>query len=228
MKIPDIFVPKKDSETKIELLKEYNPKQMFYYEPNNIIIEPGVKEKWVTFDKSLKRLKKLGYERHLRPWESFGLLIDYLENNLEKKELKDLGRDMLESSGEWLSMAVKTYNNKLVCYIDPENIKFEPENNVYLVGKDIRYSDKKEFDITGIPLEKWISIEDFDDDFAKFFYTRTFKDLPEDMRKTVAGLEFILPTERYIHPIRRGSGINKFSIVIFGDSCTSRGVKTAR
>ena len=72
----------------------------------------------VSYDISLERLKMAGYERHASPAEAFSLLIDNLEGKLKGK-YKAVAEDMLDDSGEWMSMAVERKGNTLICYLHP-------------------------------------------------------------------------------------------------------------
>lgn len=69
-----------------------------------------------SFQDSLDSLIKRGYSRHPRPNEAFSLLCAYLEGDLS---IKNIAEDMLNSHGEWFSLAMKYQNNIFHCYIDP-------------------------------------------------------------------------------------------------------------
>lgn len=189
MKIPKTFIPEKNLEENIRRLS-LKKHPIVYNNYKRLKIERGVKKDDLYFDESLELLRKKGYERHLRPWEHFSLIIDYYEGKLEKG-LARLAKNMLEGYGGWFSMAVKREGDSLICYVDPENLEWDNTNNKYVINGKLEYSDKKELDIRGIPSGIWGGIpsgiwaclEEFDDDFVKYFYTRKFKDLPVEMKK---------------------------------------------
>ena len=99
-------------------------------------------KKMYTFDESLERIKKAGYERHMRPSEFFSLFIASLVNKatLENKlnqEQKELLSDMNGSYGEWFSMALARKGDTLICYQDPINLKFDGKN-YFFEGEKLR------------------------------------------------------------------------------------------
>src|SRR3989338_3517432 len=75
----------------------------------------------VTFDESLKLLRKAGYQRHLRPAEAFRFLAEGLEEKLTPEQ-KTVHDDMLTSHGEWMSLAMERQGDKLITYLDPEGL----------------------------------------------------------------------------------------------------------
>lgn len=232
MKIPKIFVPEKNLENSIKQLLEYRRKES--EEPcflKDFVIEPMVKKVWFSFDESLKCLREKGYERHLYPWESFELMSQCLED--EFQDASRLGQILLDSCGEWLNIAVKRVGNKLICYVDPENIKLDDNNLIYVIDKEIspklEYATEREFDVSGIPSLEWISLKVFNDDFIKIFYNRNLKDLPPQMREGQHRARVYLPPDGILRPVSRGnlsqsSLATRFYLNTYSDYATSRGV----
>ncbi|MFH1065906.1 MAG: hypothetical protein V1734_05370, partial [Nanoarchaeota archaeon] len=75
-----------------------------------------------------------------------------------------------------------------------------------------------------MPSATWIPLDKFSDNFVKLFYGRSFKELPEEMRKGVKKAHIILPAEDYVWPVCR----DDMSILVKCHNCitkASRGVK---
>lgn len=213
MKTPKSFIPEKDLKKNIDrLLSEeyYLSKKYSVY--NSLGIEKKIdKNEIFSFDGSLERLKKDNYERHLRPWEYFGFMADYLEGKL-KEDLYDLASNMLKEEGEWLSMAMKRTGNNLTCYVDPKNILWDDNEQKYFTKGALEYEYKEEFDITGIPSWAWASLKQFPDDFIKFLYGRAFESLPKRMQENS---QVYLPKKGALGPVGYCS-VQKFSIISIG------------
>jgi hypothetical protein len=182
---------------------------------------------WLFFEESLKRLRKAGYDRHPRPDEAFGLIIDHLEGKLDG-DLEKIASNMLATTDNWLNMAIERKGDVLVCYVEPKNIKWfygryivDEEWHKYVVDEDVRsnlkYSHKKEFDISGIRSGGWVDLERFSPDFVKYFYTREFDDLPEQMKTgDLKARVFLSRSNNGLYPVSRGAAINEnfaYSIV---------------
>lgn len=189
---------------------------------NALHVEHGVKNDrrdLVTFDNSLKILKKNGYDRHFMSWECFDLFIGYFEG---KVGCGDIVEQMLQSYGEWFNMAIRRVKDRLFCYTNPRNIKWDEGSCQYFVDGDLEFDSLcslklSNFDLIG----RWVNLESFDHEFVKFFYGREFEDLPSPIRKD--NPKFYLPKENVVKPIGRGYG-SKFSIATF-DKEISRGVR---
>ena len=154
------------------------------------------------YDKSLADLRSKGFARHLRSQEVFGLLADGLEGKLsgEQKVVYD---DMLVSYGEWLSLAFERDGNKLFCYVDPEGLVWK--DNRYVKDNNFKFSEKKEFDISGKSSRVWIDLREFGDDFVKFLYGRFFSHLPVQMQEGGQRAQVYLPPDKTAWPVGRGN-----------------------
>ncbi|MEK6921667.1 MAG: hypothetical protein AABX82_07300 [Nanoarchaeota archaeon] len=85
---------------------------------------------------------------------------------------------------------------------------------------------KLEFDVTGIPLQTWVSLNCFDKEIQVHLYTRRFTDLPREMRENEdpkKNAALYLPPEGVIWPVgRRCHG--RFAIGCHKTERASRGV----
>ncbi|PIR59709.1 MAG: hypothetical protein COU68_04145 [Candidatus Pacebacteria bacterium CG10_big_fil_rev_8_21_14_0_10_45_6] len=191
-----------------------------------IIFEPtahydGDDKKLLTYNQSLTRLQKAGYETHARPQEAFGLIIDGLEGKLtgQLSQLKDVQKDMLNSYGEWLSLAIERKGDILVAYLDPEGLAWKKDH--YAKTSKFKSSSQKELDIAGKNSEEWINLKEFDDEFTKYFYAREFASLPKEIQNKT---QVYLPADRTVWPV----GCDKFYIVDYVSNGASRGVRRAK
>ncbi len=175
--------------------------------------DPGVMDKALfSFDASLVRLKQAGFERHARPQEVFGLIVDGLEGKLAGG-FKGVYDDMLLSYGEWLSLAVKREGDVLVAYVDPKNLVFDKGSNNYIVcGGQVDCVGKETFSIKGKQSETWIDLKQFEDKFVKFMYSRSFNQLPEIMREGNLRARVYLPSEGVVRPVARGFFNGRFNV----------------
>jgi hypothetical protein len=175
----------------------------------------------LSYDKSLERLRQAGYERHPRPSEVFGLLIDYLECTLNDK-LQTVAENMIEScSGEWLSMAVERQGNLLVFYTDPENIVWDGQKQMDV---SLNYSAKHEFEHRPRPWRQCDNYEEMnlkrlDDDLVRFIYTRPYRDLPRQIKNA----KIKLPSEG-LAPLY----IENYKVNCFYSIAMSRGCRRAK
>ncbi len=174
----DIYLGIGKPEEKKEILVEsYESKVVF--EPN--AAGCGGDKKLYSFDESLKALRKRGYERHPRPAEVFDLICRSLEGRLQPEQ-QAVVDDMLNSHGEWLSLAMKKEGDKLHCYFDPENIKWDGRG--YLADKDFKCSLEKVYDIQS--LSGWVSIKELNKvspELVEILWSRPYAILPEEIRK---------------------------------------------
>jgi len=216
-----------------ELLKPVPkiPKRTGSLSYSDLEIEPGKKSEWKYFNDSLAELRERGYERHLMPWESFGLVIDYLEGKLDVS-LNGLAEGMLSGFGEWFDFFTERKENKLFCYVpkerlEPEDVQLDSGNRVYVINRSKLVLDG-EHDIGGILSEKWVDLEKFPESFVTRVYTRKFSELPQEIRE---GVENISKTQGYLAPegrlwpAGRGSVNLRFDFDCYLDNRASRGVR---
>ncbi len=176
-----------------------------------------------SFDDSLERLRKAGYERHPRPWEMFELLLDFSEDKLERdSNLYKTANDINREYSEWLSIAMERRGNTLICYTDPENIKKDKTTSHcrYFVDGELKFTDKHEFDITGIPSGEFIKLKDFSRGLIPYLYGRKFEDLPEKVQN---GSIIFLPPDGVLIPISQSN--DRFGLCNYYVGRCSRGVR---
>ncbi len=176
-----------------------------------------------TYDNSLERIKqKNPLARHARPSEAFGLIIDCLENKVSDEKLLKVKEDMLKSYGEWLSCAFERQGNTLIVYLDPTGINWN--GSEYIKTENFKFSDKKEFDITGIDSQKWTDLNKFSDEFIKYLYGKTFNDLPAEMKEGNKKAQVYLPPDEKFWPVTSSDYGISCSIDAFSYNGASRGV----
>jgi len=188
----------------------------------NLAIEPtvprdGSGKQLFTYDKSLSRLQKAGYQRHLRPAEAFSLLAGSLESTLngltrtvaevQRKQLENevtlVAEDMLSSYGEWLSLAMERKGDTLFCHFDPQGLEWN--GSTYVKTADWKSTEQREFSIAGKPSQKWIDLKEFDDNLVVALYGRSWKDLPQKMKTGDRRAQMYLPPEGVLWPVARGN-----------------------
>ena len=157
------------------------------------------------FNTGLAQLRKAGFQRYPRPAEAFSLIIDGLEGKLTG-ELADVQQNMLESYGEWLSLAVQRKGDTLIASVDPENLHRNTKKSRYeLNGKTVHCTDQKEFTIKNQPSQQWINLQALDQDLIQFLYGRTFDQLPQPLREGPERAQLYLPPEGVVRPVARGN-----------------------
>ena len=205
--VPDNLTPKRKRQILEELLKEdsggdANPSsQEIEFEKKALY--SGNDKKIVYYNQSLSELKNRKYERHARPIEVFGLLIANLENKLTAEQ-KAIAQDMVNSYGEWLSLAIERKGNELICYEDPENLVWDAAKNLYVVQGKLKYGNEKKFSIKNIKSSEWIDLQNFDKHLQKYLYGREWKDLPNEMKAGNLHAQLALPPDKTIWPAGRG------------------------
>jgi len=132
----------------------------------------------LSFNDSLTRLKNAGFERHARPQEVFGLLIDGLEGRLNGN-LAEVEKDVLTSLGGWMSMAFERKGDILIAHLDPEGLVWD--GNRY-VKQNFKNNGQQEFSVKGKVSNKGIPLNEFNEDLVRFLYARPFTDLPKEMQ----------------------------------------------
>lgn len=211
-------------------------------------IEEQTTKAILSYDKSLARARAAGYERHPRPDELFRFLVYCIENKLQgSMEADDLAltadgiddiintihkgnlyADMQFDRGEWLSAVwqVKKVGSKqlLTHYADPHGLVLVNES--YVPQDDFGSMNKHEFDVTGIPLQVWVPLDRFAKGLQVHLYTRSFRDLPREMRENEdpkKNAALYLPPEGIIWPVgRRCHG--RYAIGCHKTERASRGV----
>ena len=198
--------------------------------PPRLVIEPKAPRDtsghklWYHFDKSLKELRKGGYERHLRPAEAFGLLRKSLEDTLSEED-QEIAEDMLNGFGEWLSLAMQREKNLLHCYEDPENLVWDKKKWLYVVeGETLPYSSEKIFDV-GALSSGYHSLELFPIDLQQYLYGCTWDELPDEMRVGSHPARLWLPPEQVLWSVGRGDYNGRYDVYTYCNNRASRGVR---
>jgi len=231
MKLPQVFMPQKDLEKSIEELlvqSKYALKESpVLFE--DLDIEPTAEDYRYHFCTSLKRLKEAGYERHLRPWESFDLITEHLENRLPP-DLDVFVKIRTGDYDEWLSIALERNRDVLLCFVDPENLKQNKNGLKYFFDGTLRYNYalSKELSVKNIPSGTFVPLDQFSDEFVKYFYNRKFKELPKEMREGAYKAHVYLPPEGVLWPASRGCLVNRFYLYTYCTYASSSGVRRHR
>ncbi len=149
------------------------------------------KKKIYRFDESEARIRDTGLRRHLRPVEAFSEIFSGTS----------IGKDMLEDSGEWLSLAFERTGESVTLYLDPKGIKWCGEGiewggGKYTVSDKISYSKKYSFSIP----EKSLQVMQCPKNLVSLLYGHHFDDFPEEVK--TAKIYFPLDG---IWPVCRGS-----------------------
>ena len=180
----------------------------------------------LTYDASLARLQKAGFQRHPRPHEAFGLLIDGLEGKLTA-ELGAVSSDMLSSWGEWLSMAFARKGKQLTCYTDPVGLVWNKKSNTYK-KQDFSHAGEQQFAVSGKASETWIDLHQFDEQLVRLLYGRLFSALPQEMREGTKRAQIYLPPDGSIWPVGRGYFGRYYVNGGSSSNWASRGVRPAQ
>jgi len=219
MKLPKTFVPDKNLENSLENLVKKKPQEEDILK--DLVISQRHGEE-LLYNTSLNRLKIEGYERHLRPDECFTLIARYLEGNL-KEPLRSIAYNIVNVSLlDWLSIAFQRQGGILHCYLDPEGLVWNGE--CYAPHPKVQYSQKKEFDIKGIPSLDWVGLDRFEDGFVRFFYGKSFEELPEEFTDGIYKAQIVIPEENVYYAMARGLGLHKYSMQP-AESANFRGVR---
>ncbi len=228
MKLPKTFLPEKSLENNVQRLlsKEGHVLQRSLVLFEDLEVESESYKEHYHFCTSLKRLKKAGYERHLRPWESFSIITEYFEKKLPP-DLELFTKEMLNIQGEWFSMALERKGDTLFCFADPENLKQNRNGWRYFTDENLNYNDamSKELSVKGIPSGTWVPLDQFNDEFVKYFYNLRRIDLPREFRIGPYSAQVYIPPEGGIWPASRGSGINMLYVYTCCTYALSRGMK---
>lgn len=180
---------------------------------------------WMVYDKSLDALRARGYDRHLRPYEEFAVIIDVLENKNSK--FREIGEDMLISEGEWSSSAILREKNLLRLYLEPENLIWRPNAPEYgkytIKGNRLKHSGEREFKIRGLStcVDDWLPLWMMPDEMAEFLYSRTFTEMQHLITQDVVKPGIAIPRESELRPLAR---VGKFHIDCTKSIYASRGM----
>jgi hypothetical protein len=117
---PDMLVPEKET---IPPLNQYGNLEIetLAYRTEESMFITGYKT-CVTFDRSIERIKRAGYERNLYPWEAFELILKGIDE--PEGIYGNIAQDMMKGNAEWMNIAFKKEKNLLYVAIDPENIEY--------------------------------------------------------------------------------------------------------
>ncbi len=194
---------------------------------SNIDIEPTAFGRLLPFTESHDRIVKAGFERHISIQEYMALLILYLENKLNGplSHLKTIAEQML-TNVEWCSQALEvSEDGKLTFYEGLTSFPIRLTSDDIYAKDQIKFSgNTSTFDISDLEPgpNHYSDIYGNHDDLIIYMHGRSFKQLPEEMRKES---RIILPIED-IGPIAIGRHC-KFSIRV-GYYEGSRGVRTIK
>lgn len=220
MKLPKTFLPEKNLEKNVERLLDYVPpnagsfayKYMYGDKISLLEVESGLSEPVFRFDESLLRLRLYGYERHIRPWEYFDLVISHLENSLEEKPDCAVKNILQKNSTCWLSMAIEKKDNTLFCYVDPENLQWDEDKMRYVIDGKLNYTTVSQFYIADMPTGKWVRSKELGEWFTHLVYHRRFEDLPKEMKQEHDGTYVYMPLDNSVWPVCVGRYNFRYSI----------------
>ena len=180
----------------------------------------------MTYDESLARLQKAGLERHPRPAEVFGLITAHLEGKLA--DFLGFAKVAESIDSEWLSLAIKTMNDQLICILDPKNIKWISDVQGYAVDENSESFGTNifTFDITGPFFESYVGIDKLGGDLVTFLFGRKHADLPKEIQKKA---RIYIPCPGGIWPVKgptydTAGGVIVYDIIPYR-TARSRGVK---
>ncbi len=183
---------------------------------NGILFEAKPKERLFTYNESLERLHKEGYERHARHQEAFGLLIDGLEGRLNKDNYY-----VYESIGkgwEWISLALERKDDKIIAYVDPEGLILDDEG-YRKDGHKFKYSTRNAFRIECDTKMSYLLLSTMEDSFVEFLYTKRLIDLPNKLQSGIIPV----PNNHAISPVI----LRFFNFSLNSKRSVSRGVRKA-
>lgn len=171
-----------------------------------------------NFQDSLDDLMQRGYARHQRPNEVFSLLCVYLEGELS---VKNIAQDMLNSYGEWFSLAMRYQNNILHCYIDPS---FEYDRKCMRYNLK-NYSSERFFSLPYLDKYSFIikEVNVLNPSLVEFLWSRPFDQLPLDIRNNAY---LYLLDDEHIWPVGRSYGSYRYGVNCYDFvNWASRGVR---
>ncbi len=175
-----------------------------------------------TFDDSLRRLRKAGYDRHPRPQEIFSLTRDFLHNRLNEN-FAQVAKNLLFGSGEWSSMAMKREGNLLYCCLDPENLGWDKDRYV-VRGRKLKGVETKVFDVGNILSRTPFGLDALPDELVQYITGWSLQNLPSFMHERFWKFRFLvtLPIEGDWSPVGK---VNLDYMHVPAIDMISRGVK---
>jgi hypothetical protein len=157
--------------------------------------DPDMAKYLFTYDESLARLKKAGYERHPSPQEVFSLIAAYHEGKLDLV-LDSIARDILLTEEGIFSCHVGEREGSLLhIYEYVYFLKWDQEKNKYETPTgQIWWHDKKSFHIPDVFImyasnrlgkvkAKLDEVNATNAKLVEYFYGRKFEDLPDAMKQ---------------------------------------------
>jgi len=193
------------------------------------------------FGESLTRLRERGFERHPRPAEVYGLIIDRLEGKLSPMQLQlyaDIfvpfalryGSEHHLYCGEFLSLAVDLEADGIQTYLDPEGLTYHNHyGGYYTKGPNFTCAESRRFRIVGKRDRGPLGLEEMENSFVEYICGRRYEELPIEMREGPNKIRIF--TGLGVLPVSFGTGANKptgiYDIVTFYDR-GSRGVREAQ
>lgn len=200
------------------------------FEPK-AVYEGGQKKLYAS-DKSLERLRSIGYARHPLPQEVYCLLIANIEGKLTSEQ-EAVADDMLNNHGEWFSLAMLRMEDDLWLYYHPELLRWNNVLKTYKWEKQKyqrQYSNRSRFTIKKLPSsEVKLSLKDLNTlcpELIEELWTRPFEELPSEI-KTEGSI--YLPPEGKIWPAGRRGFDGWFNVDCYSYHYrASRGIRRAR
>ena len=151
-----------------------------FYKDNSKVsfpMHPGL-----FFTESLERIKEAGFERHPRPAEFLGFLLDYWEGKFEENTiLTQLAESARDLRGTWLSAAVELklkHDNCYMFHTDPPNICYDPTKGGYYADGVLRHQGGMYFEVDEIPEKGEFETHMLSDRLMRYLYGIGFDKLP--------------------------------------------------
>jgi len=135
----------------------------------------------MTYDKSLERLQKAGFKRHLRPEEYLSVIMNYFnrKENGMKGLLKLSAEQMLHTESCWLSMACKREGFNVFLYEDPI-LKFDKSEHTYQL---VECGDMASFILKGRAFNVIRHTKKLDSDLIEYLFSRENENFPKQMHE---------------------------------------------
>ena len=111
---------------------------------------------------------------------------------------------MLNTYGEWLSMAWERQSDTLLAHTDPEGLTWNPFTHAY-VRNNFTCTETHTFTITRKPSTTRIDLQEFNEHFTTLHYGKPFNKLPKPLREGPQKAQVLLPPDGTVWPVGRGS-----------------------